>query len=74
MHGIVFLDIDVFTNPVCDFIVFYLMRIVPFNNTLDYIASILEGLFFINVIITTPALDSLDNVLQLLLNTISVKG
>ena len=52
----------------------YLMLIPPFIGTLDYDMEILEGWRLINAIITVPALYDLDNVLQLIWNSITAYG
>ena len=50
------------------------MSVLIFIHAFNYFAEIPEGFLFSDVIITTPVLDSLDNILKLLCNTKTVQG
>ena len=47
-------------------IVLLFMLILRFIHTLDYFLTIPHGVFLKDFVITTPVLDRLDNILQLL--------
>ena len=53
---------------------YFFVLILHFIHPLDYFPEMSHGGFWYDVVITTPVLDSLDNVLQLLCNTMLVKG
>ena len=66
------IKLDNFTNPE-QFVFGFFMLILTFIQTLDYFPEIPDGWFFFGVVITTPGLDYIDNIMQLLCNTTEVK-
>ena len=67
-----FLKLDTFTNPGRDYSLIFII-ILFFIRAIDYFREIPDGLFFFDVVITTPVPGGIDDILQLMYKTSPLK-